>query len=186
MSNQSPFDAQNTLSGERSKKEQIDLQAYLSKKGYSGPNMYYLNDGQIIEFTNPIYTSASKRNVMFSINGSERQKIYFSQIFVVIVDIDDNGEVASLRSPLFPVNGAMKKIIEISAEEFVNIVRNKKYRVSCAQSYIVNYDSKTALEKNLYELYDKVVYIQKCIKENRIKDLGDTLKLANTYSFTEI
>ena len=153
------------------KKEKIKLQAWFSKSGYSGPNMYYLEDGQIVEFTDPIFNS-SLTNVEFKINGSDNQKIWFSQLDVIIVHINDDGNVASIELPEFPVKGSMKEIIKIEAKDFVEIVKNKK--------------SKTAQERNIEDVVELTRYIVNCINENRVDDLGDTLKMANTYNFIEI
>ena len=167
------------------KKEKIKLQAWFSKSGYSGPNMYYLEDGQIVEFTDPIFNS-SLNNVEFKINGSDNQKIWFSQLDVIIVHINDDGNVTSIELPEFPVKGSMKEIIKIEAKDFVEIVKNKKYRVNCYQSFILNKKSKTAQERNIEDVVELTRYIVNCINENRVDDLGDTLKMANTYNFIEI
>lgn len=170
-------------SGNKTKAERIRMQAWFA----SGVNQTsidrYLDDGQVVEFTNPIFTSA---NVVFSINNNENQKIWFSQLDVVIVRINDNGELLGFELPLFPVNGGMEKFFKMDAYEFAKTVKNKKYRVNSYQSIILNRKSETARQKCFTNLGQYAKYVEECIQNDMIGDLGDIIKYANTYSFVEI
>lgn len=168
------------------KKERIMTKARLSKSVYNGPNMYYLENGQIFEFTDPVFSNSYLTNVEFKINGSDSQKIWFSQLDVIIVNLDEEGNVLSFELPKFPVRGIMKEIIKIEAKEFVEIVKNKKYKVNNHQSLILNKKSNTAQQNNINDILGMAIFVVNCINENRIDDLGDTIIMANTYSFDEL
>jgi hypothetical protein len=164
------------------KKEKIELQAWFSKSVYSGPNMYYLEDGQIVEFTDPVFTSA---NVEFKINGCDNQKIWFSQLNRIIVRINDAGDYEGIAFPLFPIQGEKKRLFDLSPNDFCDEVKGKKYKVtSYIQSIVLNERGETI--KRFQNLGDAMRYVIKCLNENKIDDLGDLLRSANIYGFERI
>lgn len=169
--------------GNKTKAERIGMQAWFASGVKQSSIDRYLDDSQVVEFTNPIFTSA---NVEFSINNNENQKIWFSQLDVVIVHISDNGELFGFELPLFPVNGGKKELLKMDAYEFAKTVKNKKYRVNSFQSIILNRKSETARQKCFTNLGQYAKYVEECIQNDRIGDLGDIIKYANTYSFVEI
>lgn len=173
----------NIFSGHKTKAERIRMQAWFASRVKQSSIDRYLDNGQVVEFTNPIFTSA---NVEFSINNNENQKIWFSQFDVVIVRISDKGELLGFELPLFPVNGGKKQLLKMDAYEFAQTVKNKKYRVNTAQSIILNRKSETARQKCFTNLGEYAKYVEECIQNDKIEDLGDIIKIANTYFFEEI
>lgn len=173
----------NTSSGNKTKAERIRMQAWFASGVNQSSIDRFLDNGQVVEFTDPIFTSA---NVEFSINNNENQKMWFSQFDVVIVRISDKGELLGFELPLFPVNGGKKQFLKMDAYEFAKTVKNKKNRVNSFQSIILNRKSETARQKCFTNLGQYAKYVEECIQNDRIGDLGDIIKYANTYSFVEI
>jgi hypothetical protein len=170
---------------ERTKKEELDLKIYLSSLHAAiGSDKCYLDQGQIVEFTRPVFTSA---NAKFYINNSENEYIWFSQLDRIVLQINDLGEYEGIALPLFPVNGEYKKIFDFSPDNFWDEVRGKKYKVITAtQSVVLNVRGKTIKERGFRKLSEALEYVIKCLAESRIEDLGDLLRFANVYGFERI
>jgi len=146
--------------------------------GYTDEEIHYLDNGMIVEFTNcETYSS----NCKFQINHENRY-IWFSQLCNIYIQDDLTRMVGVLTNK----NGENKQIIKFSDLEFWNEVKGKKYEVEAdGIFYIVNMRSQTAKENHLFSHQDIYEYVKKCVDNNRIGDIGDCLKTAQSYSLIE-
>lgn len=142
--------------------------------------VYFLEEGMIVEFTNCQSYSANSK---FQINNDRMRFIWFSQLSNIFIEQDLSCIAALIKDK----NNNMKQIRAFSDREFWNEVKGKKYRVEAdGPFYIINNKSKTADEKGLFTHQAVYDYVKSCVENNMISDVGDCLKNAKSYCLIEI
>jgi hypothetical protein len=140
---------------------------------------YFLNDGDIIEFTD-IYSYST--NSKYEINNNPSHKIWFSQLSQFFI----NSEV-QLGWATIKISGKEKGIYEFDDISFYNTVKGKRFMVRAeGPFYIVNNGSETKVNEGLYTYSDILAFIKRCINDNKIDKIGDLLKKAKLYDLIEI
>lgn len=157
--------------------------AWNKPRGFSGNNLYYLMEGEIVSFTACEYTAS---NAQYEINNSSNRKLWYSQLanFYFFEDMEQ------VYNPIIQFKDGSSYVIAKSFDEseFYNRVRNKRFKVAIVSDapYIFNDKSSLWNEKKLITHLDAYNYIKKCIANDCITDIGDLLKTSNAYFLTEV
>lgn len=141
---------------------------------------YWLNDGEIIRFTNRKVTSSN--NAEYEINGDPYVSIYFSQLECKAV----NKQLNAWGCKLFLKDGSQKNIYELNESDFWNIVKGKTFQVDIFSDvpFVINPRSK---KLKMFVKYNQVLeFVRKCFNEDRFEDIEDLLLKRNVYALTEI
>ena len=152
-------------------------------KSFSMPvdhEVYYLNNGEIIEFTD---RECRSNNSKFELNNNPVRKIWFSQLSQFFFDKED----FRMCYATMKINGKDEAIYEFDDVSFWEIVQGKKFRVdSHASLYVVNWNSVIIITKNLENYSDLQNFVKKCIDGNNFDEIGDLLKTAQLYDLIEL
>ncbi|MCI1741565.1 MAG: hypothetical protein LKI18_04195 [Prevotella sp.] len=140
----------------------------LFKKLYNGDNgtIRWLDSGQIIEFTkSTIYT----QNGEFEINGSSSQKIWFSQLTAVFVNIKNKNVV--LAEITF-CDGSSLVMRNLDVTDFWEKVRGRKFRVKASSVYKLN--EKANKYKELGSFSNIFNYLNSLLNAKKYDELADS------------
>lgn len=140
---------------------------------------FYINDGEIIEFTNIESYSANSK---FELNHDPYHKIWFSQLGQFFFNSDIQLGYATII-----IGGKEQGIYKFDDLCFWEAVKGKRFKVHTeGPYYIVNRASKTMVNQNIYNYQEIQEFIKKCINDNHIDEIGDLLKTATLYDLIEI
>lgn len=166
---------------ELTKNQKAILRALTTPNKPANEHIRWMEDDSIVEFTEPSFTYS---NAEFQINHSKIHKIWFSQLsnFGLTEDLE-----LFCCSIIFK-NGIDKTLALMDVDEFWKDVKGKQFKVGVpfSGSFIFNKDSSKWSEANLDTYYDAFVYVEKCAKENRLRDIGDLIRPGSLYSLTEV
>lgn len=146
-----------------------------------GSKTYWLNHGEIIEFTNFVFYS---QNVKFEINHDEYREIWLSQFTDFF--LTDDLEVFSSIIVFKGEEG--KPIRNYDMNELCELLRNKKFQVhlDTRGKYVFNKKSDVWDTVPLKTYPNAYEYVKKCVDNNRIGEIGTLLKISNCYHLCEI
>lgn len=146
-----------------------------------GAKNFWLNDEEIIEFTNFEYYS---QNVKFEINHDKYREIWLSQFTDFFLSDD-----LEIYNSLIVFKGQEgKPIRDYDMDDLCNRLKDKKFQVVIDNrgKYVFNKKSDLWNSVPLITYQDAYDYIVKCVNNNRISDIGSLLKTANYYHLIEI
>lgn len=167
----------------------------------------WINDEEIIRFTK--INQSYQYNAEYEINDNPIWLIWFSQLsecfFEADFHVDKNQHIAleytgggtiplafpmGLYSPIVVFKDGSIKIIRNTYDprSFFNSVKDKTFRVDIPTDYKYSFNrkGKTWKEKNFRSIYDAQQFVERCINNDRIEDIGDLVKESRAYALTEI
>lgn len=143
--------------------------------------MRWLNDDEIIEFTNPRFKS---QNVEFEINNSGDRKMWLTQFINIFLD-----EELNLISSTITFKGEKPTLMrKYNANDLWKLLQNKKFKVKCNEKseFAFNRNSQKGVAMGFRTFVEARDYIRECITSGRISDIGDLLKDGICYDLTEV
>ena len=168
-----------TTDQKKALKSHVTWHKPIPKAGSNG-EIYWLEDGMVVEFTDCESYSTNSR---FQINHGSNRYIWFSQLSNTFIEDD----LTFIYAVMINKDKEAKQIRDFSDWEFWNEVKGKKYQVETdGPFYTINAKSLTAEEKQLFSDFDIYNYVKKCVEQNRINDIGDCLKTSKAYHLTQL
>ncbi|MBD5300954.1 MAG: hypothetical protein HDS17_05740 [Bacteroides sp.] len=145
-----------------------------------GEEMRWLDDGQIITFTNPRFTFD---NVEFTINNRSVQKIWLSQLCRPLY----SGDVTNLQiSTIKLKNGQYKFPYKFNPNSFWALVKGRKFKVHLNPKRVYQPNKRHEVVKQLVT-YEKIYnYVQEHILKGEYSLIKDVLIPDRAYDLEEI
>ena len=151
------------------------------RPSYTGGNICrYLNEGDVIEFTDVKFTFA---NAEFGINRDVNHKIWFSQLNSVYLH-PHTTECAA--GALTLKDGRELSLYNMRSAAFWSLVKGKKFRVLIANDYPIAIDRKNVKVQELKTLPRITDYIFTNLNNENFSAVEGMTKPATLYSFEEI
>jgi len=153
----------------------------LSKKIYTGDGkvLRFMSDDSIVEFK---VESAYSTNAEFTMNGDRNWKIWFSQLDPVYIREED----LKLEGGRITVDGNTKLIATISVDDFINMVRGRKFKVSFHPDRLAMDFRKNEKCRRFSNAGEVQSHIEKALNEERYDDVKGILKVMPMYDLVEV
>lgn len=157
----------------------------LSHSGSDGI-IRWLNNNEIIEFTNPNFTS---RNVEFEINNDPNRKIWLSQLQGLFINENEKGVIYFGNIYLRDNNEIGTR--SLTSEKFWDIVKNKRFQVSIDDDAHLLIDEQNErvrmqLIENNYDLFKLVDYIFEKLETKEYNLIKGMTREGRCYDLREI
>ena len=156
------------------------LTAHVTPNRPAHPIMRWLDNGSIVEFTDPSFTYS---NAEFSINYDSSHKIWFSQI--ANFGLDDNLELVCCN--MIFQNGTTKSLVSMSVDDFWKDVQGKEFEVCVPDNilYVFNKNSDVWSKEGLYNYKEAWEFVVKCAENEQYSKIGDLIKPGSIYALVE-
>ena len=141
----------------------------------------WLNDGSIIEFTNPTFTA---RNVEFEINNNSYNKIWLSQLQGVFINDDNPGHL--YEGVIYLKDNTVRRLREFDSDSFWNFVKGKKFRVQVDRDAFLLINEKNDRVRSFRTYKEAVDYIFKKLDAKQYDLIEGMTKTGTCYELIEI
>ena len=147
----------------------------------SGDDIRFLDDGQIIRFTDCRNTA---NNSEYTINNAPNCKIWYSQLS----DFFFNDELEMALMIIAFKDGSVERFFDIDSAVFYNRCQGKTFRV------VIDSEFKYAIDKESSIFFDRCRgsyakaydYLRECFERRDFNAIGDLLRIKNAYCLEEI
>lgn len=153
----------------------------LSKKLYKGDGKTarFISNDSVVKFD---VSTAYHTNAEFTVNGDRNWKMWFSQFDPVYIREDD----LRLEGGTITVDGTTKLIATLSVDDFIRMVRGRRFRVSFHPDRLAMDFRKNDKCRRFNNAGAVQKHIIKALDEERYDDVEGILKVMPMYDLAEV